>query len=560
MKLYRILSIALALGLLVSCGDRLNVTNPNKFTVEDINKNIFQSGDESKIKLALEGMANTMPTQMMVYDTKLTKGYGNRWSADATHQLAHDMLIGDIVAGSDAQHSGVFQNWYSVANDFPYYRYNAETTGNYANYISACVKIANAVKVMQNISEESIETTKGESQKMLKDYRARCLVVYALGYMQLMEIYTDLTKPESETDKGWPIYDTYAYNTPVAPLSVKETWDVIISSLQKAVEYFQGSIGYTKGETESAIYDIDLGVAQFLLARAALDAHRWDVAITAASDVVANYPTLISEANWGMSNAKLAAVATMNGRVFTEGFNSDENAFYNFKKNPETIFGWEASESVGANVTRKSAIPFVLQNPLLNGNMQTAWQMDADLYNKIPANDFRKDRVAAADVVYPYYTVNKVGEDTTFHAGIVVPKYTNLKYAATESRDGATIHDNSTWLTDFPYYRAAAAYLMLAEANAQKGNTSGAKAALDKLLAARTKAGSPAMTSNGTLDEVKLQWRIEFWGEGDWSFLNAKRWGDIANYRKGANHWAKNVTPTLIWEVPEEERIGNPNW
>ena len=560
MKTYRILSIALALGLLVSCGDRLNVTNPNKFTVEDINENIFQSGDESKIKLALEGMANTMPTQMMVYDTKLTKGYGNRWSADATHQLAHDMLIGDIVSGPDAAHSGVFQSWYSVEPSFPYYRYNAETTGNYANYISACVKIANAIKVMQNITEESVEKAKGETQKMLKDYRARCLVVYALGYMQLMEIYTDLTKPESTTDPGWPIYETYAYNTPVAPKSVKETWDVIITSLQTAVEYFQASIGYTKGDTEAVLYDVDLGVAQYLLARAALDAKRWDIAAKAASDICTNYPTFISEANWGMSKEALASAAQMNGRSFVNSFSSDENAFFNFKKNPEAIFGWEAAELVGANVTRKSAIPYVLQNPLLNGNMQAAWQMDADLYSKIPDNDFRKDRIASADVVYPFYTVNKVGEDTTFHVGYVVPKYTNLKYAATESRDAKTIHDNGTWLTDFIYYRSSAAYLMLAEAYAQQGKTSEAKTALDKLLAARTKAGAAAMKSNGTLDEVKLQWRIEFWGEGDWSFVNAKRWGDIANYRKGANHWTKNVTPTLIWEVPEEELVGNPNW
>ena len=560
MKTYRILSIVFALGLLVSCADRLDVTNPNKFTVDDINKNILQSGDESKIKLALEGMANTMPTQMMVYSANLTKGYGNRWSADATHQLAHDMLIGDIVSGPDAQHSGVFSDWYSVEATFPYYRYNAITTGNYSNYISACIKIAEAIKVMQNISEESIEKATGNTKAMLKDYRARCLVVYALGYMQLMEIYTDLTKPESETDQGWPIYENYAWNTPVAPKSVKETWDVIIKSLQTAVAYFNDSVGYTKGDTEVALYDIDLGVAQFLLARAALDCKRWDIAATAASSIVSNYPNFIKEANWGMSNATLASVAEMNGREFKNGFNSEQNAFYDFKVNPETLFGWEASESVGANVTRKSAIPFVLQNPLLNGNMQVAWQIDADLYNKIPDSDFRKDRIAASDVVYPFYTVNKVGEDTTFHVGITVPKYTNLKYAATESRDGATIHDNSKWLTDFPYYRSSAAYLMLAEAYAQQGNTSGAKAALDKLLAARTKAGSPAMTSNGTLDEVKLQWRIEFWGEGDWSFVNAKRWGDIANYRKGANHWKKGVTPTLIWEVPEEEKIGNPNW
>ena len=561
MKTYKVLSIAVALGLLVSCGDRLNVTNPNKFTVEDINENIFASGDESKIKLALEGMANTMPVQMMVYNTQLTKGYGNRWSADATHHLAHDMLIGDIVSGPDATHPGVFQNWYSVASDFPYYRYNADVTGNYANYISACIKIANAIKVMQNISEESIEKASGAGQAMLKDYRARCLVVYAYGYMQLMEIYTDLSDPTSETAKGWPIYDTYAYNSPVAPASVKDTWDVIITSLQTAVKYFQESVGYTIGSTETDLYDIDLGVAQFLLARAALDCKRWDIAVTAASDVVAKYPDFIKEANWGMSNTKLASVALINANhAFQDSFNSDENAFFNFAVNPEALFGWEASEAVGANVTRKSAIPYVLENPLLNGNMESTWQIDADLYDKIPANDFRKDRIASADVVYPYYTVNTAGSDTTFHAGIVVPKYTNLKFAATESRDKASSHDNATYLTDFPFYRSSAAYLMLAEAYAQQGNTSGAKTALDKLLAARTKSGQTAMTSSGTLDEVKLQWRIEFWAEGDWSFLNAKRWGDIANYRKGSNHWTKGVTPVLIWEIPEEEKFGNPNW
>lgn len=561
MKTYRIISVALALGLLVSCGDRLNVTNPNKFTIEDINEHIIGTGDESKIKLALEGMANTMPVQMMVYDIKLTKGYGNRWSADITHQLAHDMLIGDIVEGPDASHAGVFQNWYTVAATFPYYRYNADVTGNYANYISACIKIANAVKVMQNITEDAIEKASGSGQAMLKDYRARCLVVYALGYMQLMETYTDLTNPDSETDNGWPIYTTYAYNTPVKPASVKATWDMIISTLQTAVKYFNESIGYTIGKTETELYDIDLGVAQYLLARAALDCKRWDIAATAAADIVAKYPTFIAEANWGMPDAKLASVAQINSNhAFQDSFNSDENAFFNFAVNPEAIFGWEASEAVGANVTRKSAIPYVIQNPLLNGNMQTSWQIDADLYNKIPANDFRKERIASADVVYPFYTVNTAGSDTTFHTGIVVPKYTNLKYAATESRDKASIHDNSTYLTDLTYYRSSAAYLMLAEAYAQQGQTAQAKAVLDKLLAARTKAGQTAMTSTGTLDEIKLQWRIEFWGEGDWNFVNAKRWGDIANYRKGSNHWTKNVTPTLIWEIPEEERVGNPNW
>jgi hypothetical protein len=107
---------------------------------------------------------------------------------------------------------------------------------------------------------------------------------------------------------------------------------------------------------------------------------------------------------------------------------------------------------------------------------------------------------------------------------------------------------------------------MVAEAYAQSGKEAEAKALIDKLLAARTVDGAPAMTCANTmagksaLDIVKLQWRIEMWGEGDWAFFNQKRWG--TQHARGNNHWSNTPIPTegWTWEIPQKARQGNPYW
>lgn len=62
------------------------------------------------------------------------------------------------------------------------------------------------------------------------------------------------------------------------------------------------------------------------------------------------------------------------------------------------------------------------------------------------------------------------------------------------------------------------------------------------------------------LDFVKLQWRIEMWGEGDFAFFNQKRWG--SQFSRGANHWSTKGVEAQgwTWEIPQRERQGNPYW
>jgi hypothetical protein len=109
---------------------------------------------------------------------------------------------------------------------------------------------------------------------------------------------------------------------------------------------------------------------------------------------------------------------------------------------------------------------------------------------------------------------------------------------------------------------------MLAEAQAQSGDEQGAKTTLNKLLAARTKAGTttltcdnyPSMQGMSVLNMVKLQWRIECWGENGWKFWNSKRWGEVPAY-EGSNHWSqKRTVEHTTWEIPDNETQTNPHW
>ena len=109
---------------------------------------------------------------------------------------------------------------------------------------------------------------------------------------------------------------------------------------------------------------------------------------------------------------------------------------------------------------------------------------------------------------------------------------------------------------------------MLAEALGQSNNANEAKNVLNELLAARAKDGETltvddytAAEGSSMLDAVKLQWRIEMWGEGGREYYNNKRWGVDVN-RTGSTVHPKIVTypaNKMTLAMPERELQDNPN-
>ena len=552
-RIYKnIVAAALLVAGFSACSSRLDVNNPNYFTKDDID-NILQGDDEEKKDKVVAGLVSVLPGYINIYNATLNGGYSNGYANESNFELRRFMQSGDVVEGSSAN-KGTYNQWYQNSPSVTYWQTNDDIQ-NYGYYLGPVYKITNAIKAMQYLSDDNVK-----EDKKMKGYQAQALTMKAIGYMLLMERYTDLQDVTSETKQGWPIYNDYAYNPATEPKSVAETWATIKEYFDKAVKSFHessiGTKGYLSGHTSDVVYSINCAVAQYYRCRAAMDRKDWATVIDGATELLSYYPNFIKASDYGMDQSKLASVAARNDNGWCgKEYNAEENAFYNWEKNPEGIFGSARGSSNmfwtngGFNALKRGPSGY--------------YQVDANIYNALSDNDCRKACILADDFEnYPIYSYEN--NDSTWYS-YTMPKYTSLKWAASSSiGHNGEMHDNKYTVSDNIYLRTSAVWLMLAEAYAQSGQDAMAKQTLNKLLEARTIEGRPTMTCDNTMagmstmDMVKLQWRIEMWGEGDWAFYNQKRWG--TQHKRGANHWSKTQISHFTWEIPQKERIGNPYW
>lgn len=552
-RIYKnIVAAALLVAGVSACSSRLDVNNPNYFTKDDI-KDILQGGDEEKKDKVVAGLVSVLPGYINIYNAALNGGYSNGYAYESNFELRRFMQSGDVVEGSSAN-KGTYNQWYQNSPSVTYWQTNDDIQ-NYGYYLGPVYKITNAIKAMQYLTDDNVK-----EDKKMKGYQAQALTMKAIGYTLLMERYTDLQDVTSETKQGWPIYNDYAYNPATEPKSVAETWATIKEYFDKAVKSFHessiGTKGYLSGHTSDVVYSINCAVAQYYRCRAAMDRKDWATVIDGATELLSYYPNFIKASDYGMDQSKLASVAARNDNGWCgKEYNAEENAFYNWEKNPEGIFGSARGSSNmfwtngGFNALKRGPSGY--------------YQVDANIYNALSDNDCRKACILADDFEnYPIYSYEN--NDSTWFS-YTMPKYTSLKWAASSSiGHNGEMHDNKYTVSDNIYLRTSAVWLMLAEAYAQSGQDAMAKQTLNKLLEARTIEGRPTMTCDNTMagmstmDMVKLQWRIEMWGEGDWAFYNQKRWG--TQHKRGANHWSKTQISHFTWEIPQKERIGNPYW
>lgn len=552
-RIYKnIVAAALLVAGVSACSSRLDVNNPNYFTKDDID-NILQGGDEEKKDKVVAGLVSVLPGYINIYNAALNGGYSNGYANESNFELRRFMQSGDVVEGSSAN-KGTYNQWYQNSPSVTYWQTNDDIQ-NYGYYLGPVYKITSAIKAMQYLTDDNVK-----EDKKMKGYQAQALTMKAIGYMLLMERYTDLQDVTSETKQGWPIYNDYAYNPATEPKSVAETWATIKEYFDKAVKSFHessiGTKGYLSGHTSDVVYSINCAVAQYYRCRAAMDRKDWATVIDGATELLSYYPNFIKASDYGMDQSKLASVAARNDNGWCgKEYNAEENAFYNWEKNPEGIFGSARGSSNmfwtngGFNALKRGPSGY--------------YQVDANIYNALSDNDCRKACILADDFEnYPIYSFEN--NDSTWYS-YTMPKYTSLKWAASSSiGHNGEMHDNKYTVSDNIYLRTSAVWLMLAEAYAQSGQDAMAKQTLNKLLEARTIEGRPTMTCDNTMagmstmDMVKLQWRIEMWGEGDWAFYNQKRWG--TQHKRGANHWSKTQISHFTWEIPQKERIGNPYW
>lgn len=158
------------------------------------------------------------------------------------------------------------------------------------------------------------------------------------------------------------------------------------------------------------------------------------------------------------------------------------------------------------------------------------------LYDQMPQNDCRRQLyVNSKD--FPDQAYKDDGSEISF------PEYLALKFSVAKA-------DNLT--TDYIFLRVQDPILLAIEAKNELGKTADAKAELEKFIGKRAPGYTAPADQSGLRDEIRIQRRIELWGEGN-GVWDMKRWKlnvDRTKTSKLGN--SSNHTQTTIPKV-------NPN-
>ena len=206
-KYIKYISTVLVAGfLLSSCDDKLNVTNPNSLTDDQIT-DLLKNGTDAQRDLILGGLASGLPANMslrapIIYAGFSSMGYDNEFALN----LIRDLQGEDVVYADRNSSLGTsWAGWYYNQKDFSFWN-GSNVDWCFGYWAGPSTIINNANKVSQFLSDDVIANS-----NKLKDYKARCLTIHAMGYMQLMERFQKAYLFGGKEGKGMPIYTKYAY-------------------------------------------------------------------------------------------------------------------------------------------------------------------------------------------------------------------------------------------------------------------------------------------------------------------------------------------------------------
>ena len=497
-KLFKYMFVGvLSCGMLASCADDALETSP---TTSMSGTSLMANGNAALVPL--NGIYRSM--------------YSAGWSTTGnTHQcfgisaynLTADIMGEDMIMS--AQGSGWF--WFDCVYNVKA-RYTSTTWRSYDLWNAYYTWISNANYILA--AEETMEGSSLERGYAL----GQAYAIRAYSYFMLAQTFAR-TYVGHESEPCCPIYtEPTTAETEGQPRStVKEVYDLIVSDINKAVEYLEGT---SRKHISHISYEVALG----LQARIALTMEDWATAKTASQ----------------------AAIAASNCTIIPVG------EFMGVNDTTSKNVMWGAQ--IIADQSGMYAGFFTHMDPDAGAYGSTALkQINKELYAKMSATD---DRLAWWD---PTYSGNGEGG------------YQQAKFK---------FSDMQTWMGDYIWMRIEEMYLIAAEAECRLGNETAAKDYLKALMAKRdpsyncdhlTGTAMGKLTNEWTgslLEEITIQRRIELWGE-------AGRIYDIRRYKQGFRRTAEQGWPAAallsgrptddpeswMWvlTIPQAEFDGNAN-
>jgi hypothetical protein len=260
----------------------------------------------------------------------------------------------------------------------------------------------------------------------------------------------------------------------------------------------------------------------------------------AAAAIYANILSFVNDyPNQWKEVAKYAEIATQGGTLMNE---EELLSGLNDLRLSEVLWGADIN-----NVNNTFYASFMSHMdpfaPGYGGEVGAYKMIASDLYNKIPDNDSRKK----------WFGVKLNEKDPLYQYG---------KYVQRKFMDVSTVGTGDVFSSDYIYLRTGEMYFVAAEALFMAGDEAGAKQQLQKVMETRIPGYTTKATGSALLDEIKLQKRIEMWGEGR-RFFDMKRRAEALDRTKSDNH-RDDVIKTMdanerrmIYMIPDKEINAN---
>lgn len=485
---------------------------------------------------ATRALVYAMPAYFNQVDEDLLDN--NNWHAVFGYgamMIARDLQTGDRAIGEN--YNGHFRYYMIDKYLGKRYVYSRYPWAYYYGFVQATNSAIGAVDP-SNASDEQL------------GYYGQALAFRALCYLDLARTYEFLDNDavEGVSEKGKAVTgltvpivtnettEEAARNNPRA--TRQEMFDFILSDLDKAEEYIPNATEDGGGTlpTLSCVYGLKARLYMWVEDYAKAS----DYAQKAIKQAAAEGHTPMTEDD---------CLST------TKGFNDISKWMWGAQQTSESysvqtgIVNWTSWMSNETDFGYAGAGAYCL--------------IDASLYNKISNTDFRKKEFYGPDgAVSGQEFLYSEAYRTTFDDGLL-PSYASIKFRPAQ---GNSTDYQTGSASAYPIMRVEEMYFIWAEAVAH-GDAAAGKALIEDIMANRLKRDPQytceATTTDGVVQDIVLQKRIELWGEGQ-TFFDVKRLNMSVDRTYSGTNWVTlaqlktNGRPAWMnWMMPLTEEDNN---
>ena len=462
MKLYKVLTVALAGFALIACSD-IDTQIPESGTMLATQVQETNLMAPSRAEASFSGLFSSIGQSAKMYSTP------DDW------QFLMINFCNDL-EGADALIADSGYNWFSVCG---------ELSSRNANYRNPTIRYRAPYSMIANVNTFILSYPEDVSDPKAINMIAQAKALRAYSYLTLAPSFQFAY--EFAADKPCVPLVTESFpedftNNPRA--TVREVFEQIISDLDYAVEHLEGASRTSKAY-------IDGSVAHGLRARAYLYMGEWAKALADAQAAASGY-----------TPASLADVSKPYFMDIKEGC---------------WIWGYDMTVAI-ADVYPYATTSSWLRSFSANGYApatQCYTCINKLLYDKIPATDVRKGWWVDENLESPLLDGPKwPGFDDVANADdggdtkLPFLPYTNVKFGCLSV--GTQTNDE-----DMPLMRVEEMILIQAECQARLGQTADAVNTLTNFVKTyRDPAYDVNARGLSLLDEIWFQRRVELWGEG----------------------------------------------